>query len=111
VDELRAKIAKFLFINRQLANDDAPKWEQLDDDVKADWFELCDSLATLLKSAGYIKKPEGEPPILSDQEIRAAMKEAYRLAQDYGDDMEPLPEKNVARRQRDADKKWYEGIR
>ncbi len=37
--------------------------------------------------------------ILTDEEIRQALKEANRKAQDYGDDNEPLPERAVAQAQ------------
>jgi len=50
---------------------------------------------------GYQKLPEGEMPLLSDEEIRKAIKEAMDMGQEYGDDGEPLPERCVAKAQRE----------
>jgi hypothetical protein len=37
--------------------------------------------------------------LLKEDEIKQALKEANDKAQDYGDDLQPLPERNVARKQ------------
>jgi hypothetical protein len=43
--------------------------------------------------------------LLKEDEIKQALKEANDKAQDYGDDLQPLPERNVAKAQL---KKVYE---
>jgi hypothetical protein len=57
------------------------------------------------ESASYIKK--GEPPILSDEEIKQIiLNDLHSPEKRNGIELA----KDIARAQRDADKKWYEGI-
>ncbi len=45
--------------------------------------------------------------LLTDEEIRTALQDAMRKAQDYGDDGKPLPERAIAQAQRDADVRFW----
>jgi hypothetical protein len=72
MDELREKIAAHYMIQCQNSKDfECPHLDTClheDKDICQWQLDCADELLSLIKSAGYIKV-QGEPPILSDEEI------------------------------------------
>lgn len=70
MDELREKIAKLHY------EFEAPiqyfNWDKVQEKDRPYYLREADAVIKLFKSAGYIK-PQGEPPLLSDEEIRVLM--------------------------------------
>jgi len=70
---------------------------------------IADFLSQKLYKLGYHKLPEGEPPLLSDEEILEATQLGWKKDTDFKDFGYLSGRKQVAQAQRDSDWEWFKG--